>query len=165
MALPYLTLATFRARTIAGDGEVAYVEADSPGFVVARIAIRTSWIHQRLRKRYGKSLPFGDPVPEIILGWLTSLVTLDVLRKRGLNPQDPTAEMFAADALKAEEEIKEAADSKEGLFDIETATDGGSGVTTGGPLGYSETSPYVSFDRQWVTGRTEDGNHSGSGDE
>ncbi len=165
MSLPYLTLATFRTRTIAGVGEVDYVEADSPGYTAARIAIRTSWIHQRLRKRYGKSLPFGDPVPEIILGWLTALVTLDVLRKRGLNPQDPTAEMFAADALKAEEEIKEAADSKEGLFDLEGSAGGASNVTTGGPLGYSEASPYVAFDRQWVTGRTEDGNHSGSGDE
>ncbi len=166
MSLPYLTLASFRVRTLVGVGEVDYVEADSPGFTAARIAIRTSWIHQRLRKRYGKSLPFGDPVPEILLGWLTALVSLDVMRKRGLNPQDPAAQMLADDATKAEAEVKEAADSKDGLFDLEgQEASASSSVSTGGPLGYSETSPYVWADRERVAGRVEDRNRNGSGDD
>ncbi len=165
MALPYLTLASFRVRTLMGVGEVDYVEADSPGFTEARIAIQTDWLHQRLRKRYGKSLPFGVPVPEIVLGWLTALVSLDVMRKRGINPQDPAAEMLAADVLTAKEEIKEAADSKDGLFDLSSnATDESSNVTTGGPLGYAETSPYVSMTRQRSAGRADDRNGTGGGD-
>lgn len=141
-----------------GPVEVDYVEADSPGFVEARIAIRTSWMHQRLRKRYGKSMPFGDPVPEIILGWLTAFVTLDVMRRRGLNPQDPGVEMLVADAATAADELKEAADSKDGLFDLPTIEGGDSGVSTGGPLGYAEQSPYTWMRRQRTAGKQEDNN-------
>ncbi len=162
---PYLTLSTFRARTLMAPVEVDYVETDSPGFVESRIAIRTSWMHQRLRKRYGKSLPFAAPVPEIILGWLVVLVTIDVMRRRGMNPQDPTAAQFVDDATKAEAELKEAADSKDGLFDIPTGDDGDSAVTTGGPLGYSEASPYVWAVRERIAGRAEDFNRTGSGDD
>ncbi len=152
--------------------EVDYVETDSPGFVDARIAIQTSWMHQRLRKRYGKSLPFGNAtggeVPEILLGWLTALVTLDVMRRRGMNPSDPVAQMYAEDVTRVQAEIKEAADSKDGLFDIsgtETATDPrDSSVSTGGPLGYSETSPYVWTGIERVNGRGEDRNGGGTGD-
>ncbi len=168
MALPYLTLEGFRVRTLLGVGEVDFVEADSPGFTAARIAIHTSWMHQRLRKRYGASLPFGSkgPVPEIILGWLCALVALDVMRKRGMNPSDPIAEMLTGDAARALEEIKEAADSEKGLFDLASVgePDGGSNVTTGGPLFYSEGSPYVNQDKQAIQGRREDSGRNGSGD-
>lgn len=174
MTTPYLTLATFKTRTLMASGEVDYVEVDSPGFVDARIAIRTSYIHGRLRKRYGNngaqaSLPFSAPVPEIVLGWLTAMVTLDVLRKRGINPQDPQATMYAADVDTALAELKEAADSKDGLFDLpSTNTDGSdSAVTTGGPLGYSETSPYVWMTVERNNGRAQDFqylNQAGEGD-
>lgn len=167
MSLPYLTLSTFKVRTLMAPMEVDYVEQDSPGFVEARIAIRTSWIHQRLRKRYGNTMPFGSAVPgqdvpEIILGWLTAMVTWEVLRRRGVNPQDPGVQTFLDDFTTAEAECKEAADSETGLFDLpitETATsDGGSGVSTGGPLGYSEQSPYVWMSKQRAAGAREDGN-------
>lgn len=159
MALPtYLDLPGFRQRTLMSVIEVDYVEVDSPGFTASRIAFATSYIHGRLRKRYGASLPFSAPYPEIILRWITELVTYDVLRKRGLNPQDPTAEMYRADAQRAFDEIKEAADSKDGLFDLPSPEEGASNVSTGGPLGYSETSPYVWTDYERSIGRSEDRN-------
>ena len=164
MSLPYLDLATFKTRTFMAAGEVDYVESDSACFIAGRIAIRTSWIHSRLRKRYGASLPFSEPVPEIILNWITALVTLDAMRKRGMNPQDPAAELMREDATRAEAEVKEAADSKDGLFDLPSPEEGGSNVTTGGPLGYSETSPYVSAVRERTQGRAEDGTGTGTGD-
>lgn len=163
MSTPYLDLAAFKARTLMASGEVDYVAQDSPGFVESRIAIRTSYIHGRLRKRYGNNgaqstLPFSAPVPEIVLGWLTSMVTLDVLRKRGINPQDPQAAMYAADAETALAELKEASDSKDGLFDLPSSNVDGSdsAVTTGGPLGYSETSPYVWTIVERNNGRAQD---------
>lgn len=165
MSLPYLTLETFKTRTLIAGGEVDYVEAEAPGFTAQRIAIRTSWIHSRLTKRYGKSLPFSDPVPETILGWLTAFVTLDILRKRGLNPQDTTADFLVADVAKAEAEVKEASDSKDGLFDLPSPEGGGSNVTTGGPLGYSETSPYVWVSKQLQAGIAEDVSGDGTGDD
>ncbi len=156
MALPYLTLAQFKARTLMSPSEVDYVETDSPGFTVTRIAVRTSWMHQRLRKRYGLSLPFETP-PEILLGWLVDMVTWDVMRRRGLNPNDPAGQLFSDAVTQALAEIKEAADSKDGLFDIaEAADESGSSVTTGGPLGYSEASPYTAAALQGQAGRAED---------
>lgn len=247
---PYLDIATFTRRTIMPAVEVAYVEQDSPGYVATRIAIRSSYINGRLRKRYGNdgvnsSLPFGrtaplllasgttppgvtlkgtptmgailvliqittagplgtalfkwsgdggvtyttgvataagvvlgatgmsavfaagaygldniyaaaPPVPEIVLGWLTTFVTYDVYRKRGINPQDPTIELLVKDVADATSELKEAADSKDGLFDLPVSEDTDSAVTTGGPLGYSETSPYVWSDYERSIGRAQD---------
>ncbi len=155
------------------SGEVDYVETDSPGFVDMRILIRTSYINARLRKRYGNNgtnstLPFTAPIPEVVLGWLTALVTLDVLRKRGINPNDPQAEMYKTDFDTAMAEIKEAADSKDGLFDLPTGTpdpeDGESSVTTGGPLGYAEASPYAWTNIMARQGRADDRSNRGSGD-
>lgn len=165
MAFPYLTLATFRARTLMSVAEVDYVETDSPGFTLTRITIAASYVHARLRKRYGKSLPFGDPAPEAVLGWITALVTYDVLRKRGANPADPGVDAFKADMQKALDEIKEAADSKDGLFDLPSPEEGASNVTTGGPLGYSETSPYVWATKERLYGMWEDRNNDGTGDD
>lgn len=157
MALPaYLDLAGFRSRTIMSVVEVDYVETDSPGWIASRINVAISFIHGRLRKRYGASLPFSSPYPEIILDWITRIVTYETLRKRGLNPQDPVAELYRADAERALAELKEAADSKDGLFDLPSPEEGDSNVSTGGPLGYSEASPYVWQNIQGEQGRFED---------
>lgn len=217
--------------------EATGVEESNPGFTAARIAIQSSYINGRLRKRYGNngasnSLPLGQaapalvkagtsapdvtlqgrpvwgsmllrveitsggglgtavfrwssddgitwvagvltaasvvlgatgllatfadgtystdnvyaaapPVPEIVLGWITTLVTDDLYRKRGRDPQDPAMVDLRDDVTRTLGEIKEAADSKDGLFDLPVSEDLDSAVTTGGPLGYSETSPYV----------------------
>ncbi len=98
----------------------------------------------------------ATPVPETVLGWLVALVTVDLYRKRGVNPQDPTIEMVREDATRALAELKEAADSKDGLFDLPASEDNDSAVTTGGPLGYTEFSPYTWTDIERANGRTED---------
>lgn len=165
MALPYLTLETFRARSLMSVVEIDYVETDSPGFIDTRITVATSYIHGRLRKRYGATLPFGDPVPEILREWIVKLVTYECIRKRGINPSDPTAEAYKADAERALAELKEAADSKDGLFDLPSPEDGDSNVSTGGPLGYSETSPYVWAQKQRNSGVQEDADGTGEGDQ
>lgn len=146
-------------------GEVDYVEQDSPGFVVARIGAWTSYLHARLRKRYGKSIPFSAPYPEIILLWLTQLVTYDCIRKRGVNPADPAAEAYKADCERALEEVKEASEGDVGMFDLPSPEEGASNVTTGGPMGYTETSPYVNLDIERAAGRAEDQAKTGSGDQ
>jgi hypothetical protein len=255
---PYLDLAGFGRRTSMPAAEVAYVEADSPGFTAARIAVRSSWINGRLRKRYGNgragnSLPLGQmaptliaagtappaaqlsgrptlgsvgiavkivtggalgvaqmqvstdggltfgptvatsasfpivgsgmtlslatvgsfstdnvyaaatPVPEIVLGWLTSLVTFDMYSRRGINPADPTYDMLTKDLERVEADVKEAADSKDGLFDLPTSEDQDSAVTTGGPLACSDASPYAWQTRQARRGRRQDFEDFGGG--
>jgi len=53
-------------------------------------------------------------------------------------------------------ELKEAADSKDGLFDLPLRADTtATGVSKGGPRGYSEASPYTNLDRQRARRRNE----------
>lgn len=248
---PYLDINGFAKRAMMPQGEIAYIEQDSPGFIAARIAVRSSYINGRLRKRYGNagcgsnSLPLGQspplliaagtdppgvtltgrptlgslemgvnittlgglgvavfrwtsdggitytstvsvtatvvlgvtgltanfpdatysidnvyaaatPVPEIVLGWLVSMVTYDCYRKRGANPQDPAIVQVVSDLDITMAELKEASDGKDGLFDLPSSEDTDSAVTTGGPLGYSEASPYVWTDIEAAQGAAED---------
>jgi hypothetical protein len=97
------------------------------------------------------------PIPQIVLAWLTALVTLRAYRKRGVNPQDPQIDLVVKEADRARDEIKEAADSKDGLFDLPVNEDGDSAITTAGPLGTSDTSPYSWQDRQAQMGYAQDG--------
>lgn len=235
---PYLDISGFSKRAMMPAGVVSYIEQDTPGFVATRIAVRSSYINSRLRKRYGNagaganSLPLGQspplllssgtsppdvqftgrptlgslemgitittagprgtavfkwtsnggdsyttaavtaasvvlgdtgltavfpdttystnnvytaatPVPEAVLGWLVAMVTYDCYRKRGADPQDPSLVAIKEDLDIAMAELKEAADGKDGLFDLPSSEDEDSAVTTGFPLGYSEASPYV----------------------
>lgn len=102
------------------------------------------------------------PVPEVVLGWLTDLVSLDVYDRRGANAQDPTLVRLAATVERVQTEVKEAADGDTGLFDLPTNDDTDSAITTGGPQFYSETSPYVSADREACIARSEDARGRGT---
>lgn len=98
----------------------------------------------------------APPVPDAVLGWLVALVSVDVMRKRGVNSQDPLIKEFFDEATTAKAEVKEAADSKDGLFDLPSSEDQASAIVTGGPLGCSDTSPYAWQDRQAREGYAQD---------
>jgi hypothetical protein len=98
----------------------------------------------------------ATPVPEIILKWLNALVTLAAYRRRGFNPQDPAGDLVVQAAVEAKKEVLEAADSQSGLIDIPVSEDLDSAVTTGGPLGASDASPYTWQNRQAARGRGQD---------
>lgn len=159
----YLDVDEFKARTIAPsslvDGDFldptgAFDDPDKIAaraswrtFVESQLRIETSRINARTRKRY--AAPFADPVSEIVLGWLTSLVTPKLYERRGWDPSDAQAQSILADADTARAEMKEAADSVDGLFDLPLRQDSGTtGVAKGGPLVYSEASPYEWIDVQ-----------------
>ena len=98
----------------------------------------------------------STPVAEVILGWIVALLNLDVMRKRGVNPQDPMVELMVAEVENVRKEVQEAANGKDGLWELPTSEDGGGARTTGGPMFYSEASPFVSADRQERQARHED---------
>lgn len=98
----------------------------------------------------------ATPVPETVLLWLATLVTWDCYTKRGRNPQDPLILDLKEDRVRVLAEVAEAANSKDGLFDLPVSEDLDSAVTTAGPLFYSESSPFVSADRQERDGICED---------
>jgi hypothetical protein len=153
-----MTVAQFRARTTMPQSDVDYIEATEPGFLQTTLDDWTEEIEARLRKRY--SVPFSrTSPPRTALRWLTKLATRDAYHKRGYNPSSASdREAVESSADKAMEELTEAANAKDGLFDLPTPTDA-SGVTQGNPLAYTESSPYTWTSVQCADGRAEDGQY------
>jgi hypothetical protein len=90
-------------------------------------------------------------------------VTIRAWMKRGFDPNDLATEEYKADAAAAMEEIKEAANADTGLFELPLRADTtASGISKGGPLGYTEASPYVWTDEQARAGRDEDSRRGGT---
>ena len=143
--------------------DIDAVEGETPGFTNARLATHSAKIDTRLRKRY--AVPFSPlrVYPEAVLEWLTKIVTFELYLKRGVDPSDQSLALVKADKEQAEAELKEAADAQSGLFDLPVLDVGdSSAVTKGGPLCYTETSPYVFTDIQVSAGRREDSNRGGT---
>jgi len=153
----YMLVADFKARTIMPQDDVVRLEAAEPGFLQACLDDWSEEIDARLRKRY--AVPFTTP-PRTVLRWLVKLVTRDAFSKRGHNPtSSQDAEAIEAAAARAEAELKEAADSQQGLFDLPLLpATGSSAVSAGGPLAYSEQSPYRWTDLQLQNATPEDSN-------
>jgi hypothetical protein len=109
----------------------------------------------------------SSPVPDVVLGWIASLVLVDAYQGRGVNPQDPQISLLVDDKTRTLAEVKEAADTKDGLFDLPLNDDPNqaSAIFRGGPLGTSDASPYVGFDRARARARAEDAQGYRGGDE
>lgn len=147
----YLDVPGFTSRTIMPAEDVTDLQTRYPGYLDSRLTIGTSLINARLQKRY--AVPFGTTstpptgVPEIVLGWLTALVTVDAYKKRGWNPSDAQSAEVLADRQEALDQIKEASDSETGLFELPLSESNlTSAATKQVPAFYSETSPY-----RWTT--------------
>lgn len=137
------------------------IEASTAGWVDAQLALWSAKIDSRLGKRY--AVPFADPPPMAVKGWLAQIVTQRAYLRRGIDPTDPQMVTVAADAAEAWAEIKEAADAKDGLFDLPLRADTtATGISRGGTRSYTEASPYVGLQGQRTTGRSEDANGGGS---
>lgn len=159
----YLTLAQWRLKTQMPASAVDALEAEASGYIDEQLEDESRWIDARLAKRY--AVPFVVPVPTAVTRWLARIVTESAYLRRGYNPDDQQAARFKELADEARAEIKEAADSEKGLFELplrEDTTAGG--ISKGAPMGYSEASPFVFMDRQVATGRDEDRNGTGTSD-
>jgi hypothetical protein len=150
----FLTPEQFRQRAAIPREYVDAIEQVEPGWLDLQLSMKTAWIIARLDKRYG---PFVEPYPDALMDWLVAIVTPRVWLRRGHDPTDEQALEYKADAERATAEVMEAANSETGLFDLPLrANTTASGISKGGPFGYSEQSPYVSFDQQREVGRNED---------
>ncbi len=164
MSTPYLTLAELKELSLLSSETLDEIDAANTGWFTATLAERSRWIDARLAKRY--AVPFASPYPELVQGWLSRIVTWRATFRRGYTPTDLSATQLKDDADTALAEIKEAADSETGLFDLPLRADtSSSGISKGGPLGYSESSPYVGFSKQAATAHDEDRDGTGSGDQ
>ena len=158
----YLDVAGFALRSIMPAESIARLENKSPGWLQTKLNEKSGWINAQLPKRY--DAPFSAPYPEIVLGWLVAIVTVEAYGRLGVNITQEQDKAFILDPdARARQEIKEACDAVNGLFDLPLrANTTTSGITRGGPLGYSEQSPYVAFDRQSAVARREDEARNGS---
>jgi|GEM_PF-1021510 len=175
----YLSLAGFQARTVMPVALAARLETERPGWTLRRATHWSAWVEARLGKRYNVPFPAwvdamsgsppaptGDPVvpspPWIVIEWVTRLVTKDAYGALGFSPTSAQDQAQILDPVDGPNGVyaqaKEAADSVTGLFDLPLAAENpaASGIARGGPLSYSETSPYVAFDDQFETGIQED---------
>lgn len=85
----------------------------------------------------------APPVPETILRWLTDLVTEDVAIRHGINSNDPLWTKIDDRVKLTRQQIEQAANTKDGLWDLPVSEDLGSAVDTGGPRGVAQASPYA----------------------
>lgn len=141
----YLTPTTYALLTTAPPEYIQEVEFRAPLWLAAQLLYWSSWIDSRLKKRYAAPFEAPPDTPPVITGWLARIVDWELYLKRGINPDDEQTADVKERHTAAKAEVKEAADSKEGLFElplkasIPTATS----ITRGGPLGYTEQSPYT----------------------
>ena len=127
--------------------DVDALEAQSAG-ITLRIATAVSGVFDgRLRKRY--RAPFAVPYPEALVMKVAQETAYRLFLRRGFNPTSANDQAIAKDHDEVEAWLKEAADSEKGFIDLPLIDSGGaSGVNAGGPLGYSEASPYDWLDVQ-----------------
>ena len=145
----------------AGTGVVVpQLELDvrlSPNFIDLAVAAAESEILDQLRKRYDVTAIAANP-NETVKRWIAKLATLECYERRGFNPTSEQDRVAIIDSAQlARDQVAQAANSQTGLFELPLlpSTDPDA-VTKGGPLGYSETSPYAWTTVQAEAGRADD---------
>lgn len=144
MIVAYLTISELKDRSIMPPEEIDLLPV---AFVNSRIAIAESEVNSVLRKRY--AAPFASPVPEIVLAWVTDLVTPELYFRRGWDPTEKQSLEILAAAERVRAQLQQAADQQGGLWDLPLRQDSNAeGVSKGGTKCYSEASAYDWLDAQ-----------------
>jgi len=151
----YLDLTEFKLVSVVPASFIDEVELRTPGWVDRRLLMASSFIDARLCKRY--DAPFKLPYPLAVVEWCQRIVSVDVWLRRGVSATDQEFQEYKLQAVQAFADIREAADSAEGLFELPLRADTDDGaVARGFPRVHSEYSPYVWADEQAQLGRSED---------
>ena len=128
------------------ETQIDDLETASAGWIDQCLESTSRWIDSQLRKRY--AVPFTT-FPETVCNWLALIVTVRCYLKIGIRPTDESFSVIKEEADKAREEIKAAADAKDGLWDLPVVdAKDASAVSKGFPLVYAEASHYTWTDRQ-----------------
>jgi len=143
---PFLTFESWKARSRLGPEKCNDLYARAPVQVDTCLSDVSYWINARLRKRYDELQYPQDPT---VLGWTRDIVDFDMFILQGGDPSSEQDATFKERAETARAEVKEAADAKDGLFDLPLRKDiTATGVTKGYPRACSDASPYTWTDRQ-----------------
>jgi phage gp36-like protein len=131
------------------EEDVRWLEERYPGIVLRTATKVSATFDDFLSKRYG--VPFETPYPDSLVDNVAAVTSYRLYTKRGGRPDGTKAEAAqrAHDAAMAW--LQQAADSKDGLVELvqkQSAPRGAVAVNRGGPLSYSEASPYSFMDVQ-----------------
>lgn len=145
----YLDVVGFTARTVMPSKEVEALEKAAPGWLLQQSeSLSRVEIDARLRKRY--AAPFDVATcPEAVKVWLTRLLTFNAYLRLGVDPNDQQWSIIHEQATDTQLQIKEAANSVDGLYDLPLRdSEKTTGIVKGAPRGYSEPGPYQWLDAQ-----------------
>lgn len=160
---PLLSPADYKLRSALPTEYVDAIETRTAGFTAQQLVSATAEIYGALSKRYATPFAVDHEMPRT---WATWIVDAVVLTRRGVDPDELGVEVdqvFARAAL-AREQLQAAANAETGLFELPLRLDdptSPSGVSRGGPLSYSEQSPYAWTSQQRELGREDDANGRG----
>lgn len=131
------------------EEDVRWLEERYPGLVLRIAEAVSSSFDDFLSKRYGT--PFQAPYPVSLIQHVVAVVVYLLITKRGVKVEGTKLEAARLAHDLAWAWVKEAADSKDGLIELvraQATPRGAVAVDRGGPLAYSEASPYSWMDVQ-----------------
>lgn len=131
---------------------IEYLAEAGPDFCTAQIAIAESRVNDQLSKRY--AVPFAL-ANDTVKGWIASMVALKILTRRGIDPTDILWKTIQDAATIANDEIKQAAQSDTGRFDLPKANAARKPVI----VGSSDHDPHAWIRRQAIKTREERGGY------
>jgi hypothetical protein len=144
----YLTLAQYRAITTV-DGSVVDLCGTKGKSVQRWLDLSSAHIRSRLVKRYAIdwSEVENQPVPDKIIQWLVLLVDIPVCKCTGATPEGRVDDWIREDETRVNDELKEAADAENGLFELPLRETGASAVHIGVPYVVAYQMPWDYQDR------------------
>lgn len=150
--MAYLTPETYLAITLLPLSRLDELQSRYPGWLEAQLEGKSGVIDSLLRKRY--VVPFVAPVCEPVKQWLVRLIDPIVYLKLGIDASDEQISVIIEDARQVLVELKEAADAKEGLYDLPLRADlESSGIAKPTVLATSDATPYEGIRTQATRAR------------
>ena len=144
----YVDIEFYKAHATLDEEDVNAFESQYPGRLAKLFATWSRYVDAFLRKVY--VVPFVAPFPVEIRICVTRLVTSELKKIVGYRPGTSDKEVCDADVVLAMEFLKELRDAKDGRLELplKNETPEAEGVAKGGPLFFSEQSPYDWTDAQ-----------------
>lgn len=144
----YLTLAAYRSITTL-DGSTVDLCAAKGKDVQRWLDLDSAHIRSRLVKRYAIDWTevANQPVPDKIIQWLILLVDIPVCKCAGATPEGRVDDWAREDQTRVNDELKEAADCENGLFELPLRETGASAIHIGVPHVVSYQMPWNYYDR------------------
>lgn len=131
------------------------VEAKFPGIVQGKVRAVSGLFNTKLVKRYPRA--FEAPFPEALKLQVACVVAFKLWMVLGYNPEGALDQHLKTLHDEAIAWLNEAANGETGLIELPQSEEAmASAVDKGGPLAYTEASPYVHLDVQAAAGRAED---------